>query len=379
MAQNKMEMISQEDFLRLKQNPQPYARAAIAGKISGCFDMGSSESAEFQVAAEIAMFLQKDKNKMVRSTLAKGLQQSTTAPKNLILLLANDDQDEVAVPLLRHSPLLEDVDLTQIIRETESQIRLVAIAERRFLSIKMSALIIEKAYEKVAVATLANETSKVNDPTYMRIAEMHHQSNMVMQQMMKRLPMPEQAIYLMKQLARASAQENTLQPKKASSFAAMTMHDLRKVAGMMLKLGQHPVEEQCMALAKEFQAQGRINASVLSMALSLGQLGIFFACLSVAGSIPYDEVEKSHSTQVDKLNSLMVKSGISPSLMMFMQWVWKGANSKLEQGLMPSSRQMVRLMSIVLHEGARRGVNFANTIGLPIANMLDELNLTLKQ
>jgi uncharacterized protein (DUF2336 family) len=373
MKQPSPELISQEDFFRLKQNPQPYARAAIAQKIANCFDVGTSDSAEYKVAAEIAMYLQKDKNEMVRMALAKGLYQSSTAPKKLILLLANDDEDQVVIPILRHSPLLEDNDLAVLVKEMESQVRLAAIAERRFLSTVMSALVAEKAYEKVSVSLLDNETSKISNATYLRIASLHKQSKMVLQQMMKRVPMPVDAITMMQKLSAESTQENQPATRRVQSFAALPMQELRNMALAVMVLSDHAGAEQCMMLAKQFHQHGKINASLLIVALTQGQIGLFFACLSVATGIEYDDIEVHYANQVDKLNGLMVKAGISPSLMMFIQWVWKGANTKLQQGLKPSSKQMMKLMSINLHEAARRGVNFANTIGLPIANMLDEL------
>lgn len=367
------EHISHEDFLRLKQNPQPYARAAIARKMASCFDTASPDSATYQVAAEIALYLQKDKNDKVRITLAEGVQQSATAPKTLILLLANDSQDEVAVPILRHSPLLEEEDLTRLVKETQSQVRLVAMAERKFLSVGISALLTEKAYEKVVVTLLDNETSSITDITYLRMAELHKQSNMVLQQMMKRFPLPAEAIERMKAETENKDQENRPPLKGMQSFAVLPPQELRNIALTVMMLGEYPGAEQCMMLARQFQAQGRINAPVLLIILTQGQIGLLFACLSVATGIPYEEIEQNYANQPDKLNILLVKAGISPSLLILMQWIWKGVIVKLEQGLQPSSKQMIKLMSILLREGARRGVNFANTIGLPIANMLDNL------
>lgn len=364
--------LTQEDLLRLQKNPEPYSRAAIANKIGHHFDVAKPGSPSYKMAADIAGFLQKDKADLVRITLAEHLKNSSTAPKTLIVKLANDSVDEVALPILRSSPLLNDADLSKMIHENENAIRLVAIAERRFLSVSLSTLIAAKGYENVSAALLANDTATIDAPTYLKIAEKHLYSPLIMKQMMCRLPMPQEAILLMKKAA-ANEQEDFTSARKVKSFAATPQQEYHTTLQQILALKQQTDAVTYLALASEFQRLQKINVSTLLLALGCGHTGLFYACIATVTETKLGDLGMQDTDQRDRLNTLLLKAGISASLIPLLHWVLQGATQKLEQGVLPCSKQMFKLMSIRLHEGARRGVNFASTIGNPVANMLDTL------
>lgn len=365
------------DLQRLKQSPEPYSRAAIAGKIGYYFDNAIPDSAPYQLAADIAGYLQKDKAEYVRIALAKNLEHSRTAPKTLILNLANDHEDDVAVPILRSSPLLEDQDLTTLIENNENPVRLMAMAERRFLSVSISGLLVRKRYEKVAHALLGNESAAIDSSSYLYLAEQYLQSPLILQQMMRRNPLPQEAIARMQQAVATQDQENTPPPsensRKMKSFAPLAHQDSHSVLQYILALKQETNPENYRALAAELYHSGKITISVLLLAIGCGHVGLFYACIAAATGANLEDIGMQDTDQRDRLNALLLKAGISNSLLPLVHWVLQGATLKLEQGVQPCSKQMYKLMSIRMHEGARRGINFAATIGVPVANTLDGL------
>ncbi len=371
MAHNSTIPLTQEDFLRLKQNPQPYTRAAIAKKIVLHMESSAPDSSAYQLASDIAFHLQQDKNSQVRQTLAEGIRNSKAVPKDLVLRLANDSVDEIAIPVLRESPILEDFDITKIINETDKQIRLIAVAERKFLSVTISSLLVEKKHESVCAALLNNDTARIEEPTYLRMVALHEKSSVVLQHMMKRVPQPVSAIEKMK---KAQMLDAPLQEKQGiSSFATLPPQELFSLASAIVMLGANPSEEQCSMLAHRFHKAGRINMMTLLLSVCLGQITLFYLLLSEVTRIPSKEFE-INPADTRQLNALLMKAGISSTLFGLMDWVWSGANDRLGQGVLPSSRQMAKLMSIHVREGGRRSINFASTIGIPVANALDKLN-----
>jgi uncharacterized protein (DUF2336 family) len=366
--------LTQEDFLNLKKSSEPYTRAAIAKKIVVHLEGHPPESQAYQLAAEIAHFLQQDKSMQVRESLAIGVQFTRAAPKEMILKLANDEYDEVAVPILRNSPLLEEEDIAEILRSTTRQARFKALAERAMVSVALSALMVEKQDEPSCVALLDNTTSQINDLTYRRIAELHETSRRILHHMMQRLPMSEQVIERMQraQVQDTVTTESTMQmeSRALSSFSAMSPQELLNVASAIVMLGENPDPDRSVALARKLHKTSMITIPTLLLSLSLGQVGFFYLLLCEVTRIPYKEF---HEIESGGLVAVLVKARISPSLHALMEWVWGGMQRRLEQGIHPSSRQMARLMAIHLQEGARQGINFSSTIGIPVANVLERI------
>lgn len=365
--------LTQEDFLNLKKSSEPYTRAAIARKIVVHLEGHPPESQAYRLAAEIARFLQQDKSMQVRESLAIGVQFTRAAPKEMILKLANDEYDEVAVPILQNSPLLEDSDITEMLRGSTRQARIKALAERAKVSVALSALLVEKRDEPSCVALLGNAAAQINDPTYHRIAELHEQSRRVLHHMMQRLPMPEQAIDRMR---RAQGQDTDdpgaiLRVQPLSSFSAMSPQELLNAASAIALLGENPDPDRSVALARKLHKTSMINIPTLLLSLSLGQTGFFYLLLCEATRIPYKEFRELESG--GNLAPVLARARISPSLHALMEWVWTGVQKRLEQGIHPSSKQMARLMAIHLQEGARQGINFSSTIGVPVANALERI------
>jgi uncharacterized protein (DUF2336 family) len=315
----------------------------------------------------------------VRLSLAQNLRHSRTAPRPLILKLANDKADSVATPILQSSPLLEEEDLSEIIQKSSNPVRLIAIAERRMLSVTLSALLTAKQYESVCLALLANPTSTIDSSTYLTMAKNHIASPLILQQMLKRSPLPQEAIRQMQQATESSGQENTApsEPAAKSKIASFGIpphqQEMRDLLQRINALGQEYQPEACHALAADLHHQHRLTLHNLLLILGCGQLELFYACIAEATETPLHLVGMEDTDQRDRLNNLLMKAGISASLMPLLLWALQGAVQKREQGIAPSSRQMYKLMSIRLYEGARRGVNFASTMGTPVATLLESL------
>jgi uncharacterized protein (DUF2336 family) len=90
----------------------------------------------------------------VRRALAARLSQMETAPRELLVMLANDEVD-VARPILRGSKLLSDPDLIEIVKH-RSQEHLLAIALRAPLSAAVTEAIVDNGDDQVVEQLLRN-------------------------------------------------------------------------------------------------------------------------------------------------------------------------------------------------------------------------------
>ena len=146
-------------------------RRALAGPVAQLLCAGSSGLSDHErsLAAEIMRQLLKDLETPIRRALAERLSREQTAPRELVLLLAND-AIEVAFPILQHSGLLLDPELIEIIRHRTREHRL-AIALRRRVSSEVSQALVDTGDTDVIRTLLENQDAEIKAATLAYLVE----------------------------------------------------------------------------------------------------------------------------------------------------------------------------------------------------------------
>src|SRR5690606_35490638 len=99
----------------------------------------------------------------VRHRLAVKLADAPGVPRELAVLLANDEID-VATPILISCPALEDIDLIEIIRNRSRQ-HILSVAMRRDLSTQVSDALVETGDKDVIRSLLENQDANISRAT----------------------------------------------------------------------------------------------------------------------------------------------------------------------------------------------------------------------
>lgn len=140
-----------KELLELARDPSAAGRTAL---VSGLYDLshasGDLPAAECTMAVDLVMTIIQRAETSVRQQLSERLARDPQAPKNLVLALARDGEVSVAYPVLIESPVLEESDLVDILRDSPAEHRLGTL-QRESLS------------ESVAAVAV-----KTGDPTVMR-------------------------------------------------------------------------------------------------------------------------------------------------------------------------------------------------------------------
>lgn len=100
----------------------------------------------------------KDVEMALRQDLAQKLSEISSAPRSLILQLANDEI-EVARPVLMKSPVLQDQDLIAV-AQNKSQDHLAAMADRKTVSEAVTDAIVARADDRVLERIVLNKGAK---------------------------------------------------------------------------------------------------------------------------------------------------------------------------------------------------------------------------
>lgn len=113
--------------------------------------------------------LAKDEVTAVRAALAEEIAHHDCIPKSVITQLANDSAPAVCVPVLEHSPLLDDRDLIAIVVAGRASTVLSAVARRNRLSEDVSDAVAATLDVEAVSALLANTDAVIRTKTLDRI------------------------------------------------------------------------------------------------------------------------------------------------------------------------------------------------------------------
>lgn len=144
------------ELLGLAQRKTQQSRRVVFENINDLFlsAEGRLTDRERALMVDILAKLVHEMEMQVRRALAARLARMETAPRELLLLLANDAA-EVARPILRESRLLSDPDLIEIVKH-RSQEHLLIVALRAPLSAEVADAIVDRGDEQVIEQLLKN-------------------------------------------------------------------------------------------------------------------------------------------------------------------------------------------------------------------------------
>ncbi len=131
-------------------------------------DLAMSGS-ERQLMLDVLRHLSRDIEMSVRVKLAERLAASSGAPRDLVVMLAND-RIEVAYPVLIESRALKSIDLVEVVRHRLHQHRL-AVAMRRNLDEDVSRALVESGDAGAIKALIENTSAKIEAALLERLVE----------------------------------------------------------------------------------------------------------------------------------------------------------------------------------------------------------------
>ncbi len=157
-----MEQSSLSDLIELARDPNPAARIALSERITDiCLQAPRQLNPdEKEVAGHILIQLSRDFETQLRSRLALQLAASPRAPKQLILALARDEIS-VSAPVLSQSPMLDEQDLVEIVKNKTSAHRLT-VAMRSGITAAVSNALVQAEEPDVLQALVSNKSAEIS-------------------------------------------------------------------------------------------------------------------------------------------------------------------------------------------------------------------------
>ena len=153
--------LSIADVEALGTTPSPDVRSGIAVKFAREFDRLAKRPAN-RLASDLLVMFSKDPDRLVRMRFAEEVGSSPNLPPTIAASLARDDID-IALPILRHSPVLDEAEIGDIVKMMP-EIYAFALAERRPLGASLVELLMQhKGTIRMVARLLDNDEAELSE------------------------------------------------------------------------------------------------------------------------------------------------------------------------------------------------------------------------
>lgn len=178
-----VKLYDKQKLCNLARNNSPDARTELAEAVSDLLSMELSPR-EAELVADVLIELMRQAERDLRKTLAARLAAMENVPLRLVLQIANDDID-IASPVLRHSPVLDDLDLVYIIKSKGAEYW-QSIARRKVMGPNVINALAETRDKKTVINLASNTDITLPEPAVESISHMARHSDDVAMPLLRR-------------------------------------------------------------------------------------------------------------------------------------------------------------------------------------------------
>ena len=262
-----------------------YLAVASLYRIQGN-DLSPRECALMQ---EILRRLTKDVEMAIRIALAERLADDTTAPHELILLLA-DDKIEVARPILLRSPLLTNADMLRLITECGTAHQ-EAVAARARVGEPVTDELIARGTEPVLVTLVRNATARISQGALASLVEKSRSMTSLQEPLVQRRDLPPPLATRMCEWVSDSLKTYIAQNYRVA--AAELDHAFEQAETAIQSEApppKSPPAPSAQKLIDKLAASGQLKAGFLLRVLHQGHTDLFDLALAKLVNLPITEL-----------------------------------------------------------------------------------------
>ncbi|HEX6118820.1 MAG TPA: DUF2336 domain-containing protein [Dongiaceae bacterium] len=260
---------------------------------------GVLSAQERALMVDILEKLVREVSQDIRLKLSHRLADLPGTPRELAVLLANDEID-IASPILMRSRALQDTDLIEIIHHRSRQ-HILAVAMRRDLSMSVSDVLVETGHSDVIMALLNNQEAKISEATLAYIVDQSKHIDEFQEPLVHRRDLPrELAVKMCYWVSAAIRQfiidkfqvdandlDDTIQPILHEQVASAEA-EARPTESLT------PAEEAARAI----KTGGKLTARLMIQTLRRGEIPMFEAMFAQAAEL-----------RLSLINRLLYESG----------------------------------------------------------------------
>lgn len=272
-----------DDVRRLLDGGSADSRAATAQRVAQQIEDESLSDSERRIAEDIVRQFAHDAEVKVRRALAEQVKASDRLPHDVAMDLARD-VEQVALPIVRYSSVLNDSDLIEIVRGGDAA-RQGAVASRQTVSAAVAAEIVEVGQEFAVAQLAANEGAEIADSSFERMLTRFPGTTPVAQALVGRGTLPVRIVEQLFTAVSDSLREVLLARRDvpAETLDEIVLHGRERATIGYIALGAEA--EQVESLVRHLHERTRLTPSIVVRALMMGDYTFFAAAMAVRAGI----------------------------------------------------------------------------------------------
>ena len=282
------------DLARLVERARdrsPEARRAVAGTVGELYldDTVSLTERERAIILDILGLVIRDAERTVRATLAARLAEEKDVPRDVLLLLA-DDEIEIARPVLLHSETLDDEDLVALVRRHATAHQL-PIAARKVVNPPVGDALVATGDMAVAEVLVRNPGARLSPRAVTILAEAALRVAALGEPLLER---PEVTPDIASRLYWIVSLE--LRRTLLRRFPLPRDQLDRALQGTVQRLvdaSRRGLTAEHMALAERLHEAGSITPAVLIQVLRVGRFELFAMLFGRLAGLPQETVVRT--------------------------------------------------------------------------------------
>ena len=273
--------VSEKQLIDLARQRTRQARSELFENIADLFmsDNGRLSDRERALINGILNKLIGSVEREVRQALAEQLSSEDAAPPELIALLANDDI-EIARPVLRDSPVLQDRDLVSVIKDRGRE-HWLAISARRSVSSMVADALVETGDGDVIEGLLRNTDAELSQYAMEYLVAEAQRTDKFHEPLIGRPELPPALAYRLYWCVSAALRRFIV---KHYELPESTLDDVieSSTTGLFDRTadGEQPIDGVSESLAARLHETGRISPQVLINLLRNGHVPAFVSAFA---------------------------------------------------------------------------------------------------
>jgi len=261
-------------------------------------------------ANQILDVISQDVSELVRRALSITLKNSPFVPKPVVQRLVGDIES-IAVPLITHSPVLDDEDIHLVLNSgIAGKIR--AVAARQNLSNRIIMSLIDFGDNNAVRALAANDSVTLSEDAAQAMVDTYREDDEIRHSMLNRALMP---MHVVEKLVAASADDiaDRLQSKTDLTVLQSERVGQETHQRTMVSLPNDHFSEQTLKdLIVAMKAKGRLTPETVLRALGIGKIGlVHYGMAALSGLSVRKVVLMLHDSGPFALRSICARAGMS--------------------------------------------------------------------
>ncbi len=279
--------LKKDVLLRIIKDPAPEIRKKLAGVLFQAVEAGDLAPADQRFASAIFAIAVDDPDPDVRKNLARIMCASPKAPREIVTTLACSPED-IALPVLKSSPLLGEGDLANLVRGGSERCQSV-IAARKGITPHVSGVIVKYGTGRACAVLARNRHANLQTRDMMRLIKRFGRNSDISDALIERGMRP--AVVSRQVMSNVSETLRKLMIEKnwtsARRARSVTMGALENgTLDLSLRISSADLE----ILVASLMADGQLTPTLVLRAVCAGYIRFAEAALSLMAKLPQRRV-----------------------------------------------------------------------------------------